>query len=145
MNRLLLGLGVFNSGINPPAAALCRALLPGAFGGLPAAPSSAPPYRAQSYTRGRAAGSPVAGELAAAPAPPLVSYKLAQLKSAGHAYSKFMSPCKQMVEPVCGKQGHQSPASGFRARGCWSSGRAPAQTWWRKGRDLCCPGAAPVC
>ena len=42
MNRLLLGLGVFNSGINPPAEALCGALLPGAFGGLPAAPSSAP-------------------------------------------------------------------------------------------------------
>ena len=95
-------------------------------------------------TRGRAAGSPVAEELAADPAPLLVSYKLAQLKSAGHAYSKFMSPCKQMAEPACGKQGHQSPASGFRACGRWSLRRGPAWTWWQKGHDLRCSGAAPV-
>ena len=144
MNRLLLGLGVFNSGIKPPVEALCRALLPGAFGGLPAVPSSAPTLSGAIAHAGWAAGSPVAEELAADPAPLLVSYKLAQLQSAGHAYSKFTSPCKQKVEPACRKQGHQSPASGFRACGRWSSRRGPAWTWWQKGHDLRCSGAAPV-
>lgn len=122
-----------------------RGSSPWCFWGLLAAPSSSVPTLSGAIAHvGRAAGSPVAGELAADPALLLVSYKLAQLKSAGHAYSKFTSPCKQMVEPACGKQGHQSPVWGFRARGLWSSRRGPAWAWWQKGCDLRSPGTAPV-
>lgn len=53
---------------------------------------------------GWAAGSRVAGELAANRAPPLVSNKLAQLKSAGRVHSKFMLPCEQMVASACAEQ-----------------------------------------
>lgn len=108
MNRPPLGPGVLNSEINPPQEVPCRGSFPCAFGGL-ATVLTAPVVVAALISRDRrhegwAAGSRVAGELAANPAPLRVSNKLAQLKSAGHAHSKFMLPCEQMAALACAKQ-----------------------------------------
>lgn len=122
MNRLPLGLGVFNSEINPPTGgALPGFFSPVLLGGWRLATCHSavvdddlikPPLQ----TRGRLRAPRWLEKFAATSAPALVSNKLDQLKSAERTYSKFMFPCKQMVASACAKQEHQSPGSEF--RGC---------------------------
>lgn len=133
-NRLLLGLVVFNSEINPPKGALHVLFPPVLLGGWCAIAQLQLTVTLSSFHHRYEGWLWAPGWLekfAANPAPPLVNHKLAQLKSAERVYSKFMFLVSRWWLQHVQSGWHQSLGPELGDGSADLSGRATSWAMWQ--------------